>query len=173
MLTSADFSIERLRRLIQRSQQVSTVVEIAFKIELGDQQAEILKVEWVERRSQEIAFARNMLPVGDGVAVVGAKLVVGKRPSLVVLGQASDELVDEVGAAVTGPPLQFRRAQHPRKTVEIANAQLLQGPAGQHQLIGKVGRHWPSVSESWVSNISKGATGGLSQYCLGNFPGSL
>ena len=132
LLTFANFSVERLYCLVQRSQQVSAVVEIAVKIQVGDQQAEILEVEWVERRPQEVAFARDVLPVGDDVAVVGAELVVGKRPSLAVLGEASDELVDEVGAAVTGPPFQFRRAQHSGKTVEIIDAQLLQGPAGQH-----------------------------------------
>src|SRR6266545_3341365 len=118
-------------------------MEIAVKIELGEQQAEILKVERVERRSQEVTFARDVFPVGDDVAVVGAELVVGKRSSLAVFGQASDQLVDEVSTAVTGPTLQFRRAQHGRKGVEVFDAELLQGPTGQHQLIGKVARRHP------------------------------
>ena len=38
---------------------------------------------------------------------------------------ASDELENEVRTAVTGPALQFRRAQHGGKTVEIIDTQLL------------------------------------------------
>ena len=60
-----------------------------------------------------------------------------------------------MGAAVTGPAFKFRRAEHGGKTVEVLDAQLLQGPASQHQLIGKVGRHSLSVSKSCASNISR------------------